>query len=194
MSDTPRTDAAMGKLRSECDDVECSHDILGLDLLCRQLERELTAANQRVQDLESQITALPDPDLRPLGTMLADMLDSDKWNNVEPYLEAINRLLISERQRVDGARQAAIAECADAIRKHFELAKSMGAYETCRALGSAMESVERLSTLPPSHVVVPVEPTEEMVEAMGGCLLKTFNRVTSDEIRKGYKAMIARKP
>ena len=49
----------------------------------------------------------------------------------------------------------------------------------------ALESLDR------EGVVMPREPTEEMIVAIADCLLKQFNQVTREEIIAGYKAGLA---
>jgi len=56
-------------------------------------------AEAALDDANSRLDALPTGDLQKLGAMLADMLDSDRWNNIEPYLEAARLQLATARQQ-----------------------------------------------------------------------------------------------
>ena len=64
----------------------------------------LKKAEAALAEKTSLLDSLPDGDLRKLGALLADMLDSDRWNNIEPYLEAVKVQLAiatqNERKRI----------------------------------------------------------------------------------------------
>lgn len=129
MSDTTRTDAnIVGK--------ELHSDFAPEELVdanfARQLERELAAEKQRAEYWEQEA--------------LRYCQNSDYW-----------------RERADGARQAAIAECATvaANGKFKAVTHVNGVYSTGKFPIKHRElivaDIERLSTLPPTHQVVPVE-------------------------------------
>lgn len=62
------------------------------DLIIEQLRRQLAAANEKVEDLKSELDSIgrdaPEA-LRQLGAALTELLDDDQWNNVYPMLAAV---------------------------------------------------------------------------------------------------------
>lgn len=99
---TPRTDAvAIPKNADPSDWVPAD--------FARQLERELAAAQERIERLDACVNVeVPEGALKALGRWLAPVLDEDKWATAEKFLNAALLQLLEAQE----SRQRAEADAA----------------------------------------------------------------------------------
>ncbi len=88
-------------------------------------------------------------------------------------------------QSLASERQAAFAECIRLCRSHARK-NNFGAGGAL----ACVELIQNAQSLPPTHMFVPKEPTEEMLIAAANSIAKHI-RVYADDLSTAYKAMLA---
>lgn len=84
------------------------------------LQSKLQEAEARVKQLESELNPQIDSPIQKLGASLAELLDADHWNNIEPYLYAIKAQTESAEAKLQEAeaRVKAMEVFEASYRKH----------------------------------------------------------------------------
>jgi hypothetical protein len=110
---TPRTDA----LIVDPDADATNDDFENMTDHARQLERDLAAAQERIERLEACVNGeVPEGALNALGRWLAPVLNEDQWPTAERFLNAALLQLLEAQEALKAAEERAEQNARDAER------------------------------------------------------------------------------